>query len=107
MPAELKNAIDYLFNEWKGKPAMIVSYGGRGGRQSAEQLQTVLGSIGVRVAERMVNMAFPGPEFRLNALQGKPLGLGAKDDAAPWAEHRGEIVSVWDEMLKMLAVQDR
>ncbi|KAJ5129879.1 NADPH-dependent FMN reductase [Penicillium bovifimosum] len=31
IPASLKNALDYLFHEWKGKPAGIVSYGGRGG----------------------------------------------------------------------------
>lgn len=24
IPAELKNAIDYLFHEWKGKPALII-----------------------------------------------------------------------------------
>ncbi|KAJ5436194.1 NADPH-dependent FMN reductase [Penicillium cf. griseofulvum] len=34
IPASLKNALDYLFFEWKGKPAGIVSYGGRGGGQS-------------------------------------------------------------------------
>ena len=33
-PAGLKNAIDYLFHEWKGKPAMVVSYGGRGGTKA-------------------------------------------------------------------------
>ncbi|BDD59077.1 hypothetical protein MAP00_004315 [Monascus purpureus] len=31
IPASLKNALDYLFHEWTGKPAGIVSYGGRGG----------------------------------------------------------------------------
>ncbi|KAJ5671584.1 hypothetical protein N7507_000711 [Penicillium longicatenatum] len=31
IPASLKNALDYLFFEWKGKPAGIVSYGSRGG----------------------------------------------------------------------------
>jgi NAD(P)H-dependent FMN reductase len=30
-PASIKNAIDYSYNEWVGKPAMIVSYGGRDG----------------------------------------------------------------------------
>jgi NAD(P)H-dependent FMN reductase len=38
-PASIKNAIDYLFNEWKGKPAMIVSYGGHGGGKAAAQLE--------------------------------------------------------------------
>ncbi|OKL58268.1 hypothetical protein UA08_06850 [Talaromyces atroroseus] len=42
-PASLKNALDYLFNEWKGKPAMIVSYGGHGGGKAAEQLKQAFG----------------------------------------------------------------
>src|ERR1700712_5603892 len=29
-PAPLKNAIDYLYAEWQGKPAVIVSYGFHG-----------------------------------------------------------------------------
>lgn len=40
-PAALKNAIDYLYHEWKGKPAAIVSYGTRGGGKAAAQLQQV------------------------------------------------------------------
>jgi NAD(P)H-dependent FMN reductase len=40
-PAGLKNALDHLYGEWGGKPAMIVSYGGHGGGRSAEQLQQV------------------------------------------------------------------
>ncbi|MCJ1305795.1 hypothetical protein MMC08_008611 [Hypocenomyce scalaris] len=38
-PAALKNALDYLFHEWTGKPAVIISYGSRGGGKAAAQLQ--------------------------------------------------------------------
>ena len=31
VPAPLKNAIDHLYREWKGKPALLVTYGGHGG----------------------------------------------------------------------------
>jgi NAD(P)H-dependent FMN reductase len=41
-PAALKNALDYLYVEWNGKPAVIVTYGSHGGRKCAEQLQQVL-----------------------------------------------------------------
>lgn len=107
IPAELKNAIDYLFNEWKGKPAMIITYGGHGGTQCAAQLRTVLGgAIKMRVTEEMVNMSFPSPEFTEKAFVGEDLGLDAGNDAGPWAEHRSKIGNVfWDEMVgKMLAV---
>ncbi|CAG8935030.1 unnamed protein product [Penicillium salamii] len=42
IPASLKNALDYLFYEWKGKPAAIVSYGGRGGGKAADHLRAIL-----------------------------------------------------------------
>jgi NAD(P)H-dependent FMN reductase len=37
-PAALKNAIDHLYAEWRGKPAVIVTYGGHGGGKCAAQL---------------------------------------------------------------------
>jgi NAD(P)H-dependent FMN reductase len=44
-PAALKNAIDHLYKEWHGKPAMIVSYGHRGGGKCAAQLRQVLNGV--------------------------------------------------------------
>ena len=40
-PAALKNAIDYLFSEWQGKPALVVSYGPHGGTRVQKQLSEV------------------------------------------------------------------
>lgn len=42
IPAALKNALDYLFHEWAGKPAGIVSYGSRGGLKAADHLRTIM-----------------------------------------------------------------
>jgi NAD(P)H-dependent FMN reductase len=103
IPAGLKNAIDYLFHEWRGKPATIVTYGGHGGTRCAEHLRTVLGSIGVRVADKAVALAFPSPEFRGKCFRGEELGLDAGNDAGPWAEKRGEILVAWKEVVDMLA----
>jgi NAD(P)H-dependent FMN reductase len=44
-PAPLKNAIDHLYKEWHGKPAMIVSYGHHGGGKCASQLNQVLKGV--------------------------------------------------------------
>lgn len=45
IPAALKNAIDYLFNEWANKPVALVSYGSMGGVRAAEHLRQVAGEL--------------------------------------------------------------
>jgi NAD(P)H-dependent FMN reductase len=47
-PAPLKNALEFLYHEWKGKPASCVTYGTRGGAKGALQLQGVLDGIHMR-----------------------------------------------------------
>jgi NAD(P)H-dependent FMN reductase len=45
-PASLKNAIDYLAQEWAYKPAAFVSYGGiAGGTRAVQMLKQVLASL--------------------------------------------------------------
>jgi len=41
-PAVLKNALDFLYTEWRAKPAGLVTYGTRGGARAATQLRSVL-----------------------------------------------------------------
>lgn len=58
-PASLKNALDYLFQEWKDKPAGIVSYGGiSAGLRSAHQLRQVLAALGLAVPQSSVAIPF-------------------------------------------------
>lgn len=57
IPASLKNALDYLFYEWKGKPAGIVSYGSRGGSKAADHLKGVLTGLRMRVVSTAPGLA--------------------------------------------------
>lgn len=41
-PAPLKNALDYLYIEWRDKPVTFATYGTRGGNKAAEQFHQVL-----------------------------------------------------------------
>ena len=43
----LKNALDYLGTEWKGKPIAFVSYGGTNGSRSIEQIRSVTTQLGL------------------------------------------------------------
>jgi NAD(P)H-dependent FMN reductase len=45
--AALKNAIDFLFQEWNDKAAGFVGYGGSGGIRAVENLRLVMGEIKV------------------------------------------------------------
>lgn len=48
-PAPLKNALDFLYAEWKDKPAALVTYGSRGGARAAEQMRMVLTGLHMQV----------------------------------------------------------
>lgn len=52
-PAALKNAIDHLYQEWAGKPLMLVSYGGHGGDKCAAQLRQVAEGVKSRPVQTM------------------------------------------------------
>jgi NAD(P)H-dependent FMN reductase len=56
--APLKNAIDYLYQEWQNKPVGLVSYsaGKSGGAPAVEMIQPVLGRVGLRPALRTLSV---------------------------------------------------
>lgn len=58
--APFKNAIDFLYREWQGKPAGLVSYsaGGTGGAPAAAMLRPVLEAVGMVTTASSV--AVPG-----------------------------------------------
>ncbi|AIE60017.1 NADPH-dependent FMN reductase [Bacillus methanolicus] len=43
----LKNAIDYLYNEWNNKAAGFVSFGSTGGTRAVENLRLIMGELQV------------------------------------------------------------
>src|SRR5690606_17687600 len=58
-PAPLRNALEYLVQEWAYKPAGIVSYGGvSAGTRAAKSLQGDLSSLKVVALTEAVNMPF-------------------------------------------------
>ncbi|MBA3927114.1 NADPH-dependent FMN reductase [Listeria rustica] len=54
-PAVLKNALDFLYDEWRGKPVSIMCYGGHGGFQAALSMKLVTQGL------HMYNMATNPP----------------------------------------------
>lgn len=58
-PGELKHSLDHLYQEWAGKPVMLVTYGGGGGLRCSAQLQVVLKSLRMDVVEDPVGITLP------------------------------------------------
>jgi NAD(P)H-dependent FMN reductase len=94
-PAPLKNAIDHLYKEWSGKPAMIVTYGGHGGTRCAAQLRQVLGSIGMKPVATMPALKLARPHIEANT--------GAIDAAAVFAKHEPAIRKAFGELQRRTA----
>jgi NAD(P)H-dependent FMN reductase len=76
----VKNALDFLVQEWDGKPIGLVSYGGlSGGTRAVVALQPVLANLGLRgvhsnveiawVAEHVAGGVFAPTERHERALQ--------------------------------------
>jgi len=57
MPGGLKNAIDFLFAEWKDKVVGIVSYGIDGGVESAAQLRRLCELLAMQVSTAQVALS--------------------------------------------------
>jgi NAD(P)H-dependent FMN reductase len=59
MTAVLKNAIDWVYKEWAGKPVTFVGYGWAGGTKAIAAVRIVMGSsIAARATETEANLYF-------------------------------------------------
>jgi NAD(P)H-dependent FMN reductase len=94
-PAPLKNAIDHLYGEWAGKPAMIVSYGGRGGGYASEQLQQVLRFV--QTTPLAIRPALTVARDRIEANDGQI------DPATAFAAHLGDLREAFGQFAAALA----
>lgn len=82
-PAALKNALDYLYHEWSGKPVSFVSYGWGGGQLAVEQLQQVSGQLNLQsVTSRLAIFSKPEMFDEHHALIDPARALASYQEAA-------------------------
>jgi len=89
-PAPLKNALDHLYREWGGKPAMIVTYGGRGGDKCAGQLLQVCEGLHMLPVATAPRLMLPRGRIESNS--------GEIDPAAEFAAHVGDLRQAFREL---------
>ncbi|KAF2495897.1 flavo protein [Lophium mytilinum] len=103
MSGSTKNAIDFLYNEWIGKPIYIVTYGIMGATNASEQLKAVLTGMKLKVVETRPNLGFHGAQAgpdMYGAIKGE-LGEASKKD---WeTEKKEELVKGFTELKELLA----
>jgi NAD(P)H-dependent FMN reductase len=104
-PGVLKVSLDHLFYEWLGKPALIVSYGGRGGAKAAAALAEVwkgvrggevVGRVELGIGE---NMELAQTKGELKVGQGEIWEEEGK--VASLVEGFGKLVGVLEEPSKV------
>ncbi|KAE8444878.1 hypothetical protein EG329_014126 [Mollisiaceae sp. DMI_Dod_QoI] len=105
-PGGVKNAIDYLYNEIKGKPFLIISYGMEGGEKASDSLAVSLKSMHTVVVETrpMLTLARSEPiEFGmpldLRLAAGGTLGEQSLKD---FEGKKGEILKGFGELKEFL-----
>jgi NAD(P)H-dependent FMN reductase len=92
--AALKNALDYLYKEWNGKPAAMVTYGSHGGRKCAEQLQQVLTGL---------KMSLPTASVCISITRGQQQhGIDFETAQRDLSEHRAAILETAGSLVKAL-----
>jgi NAD(P)H-dependent FMN reductase len=89
-PAPLKNALDHVYREWSGKPAMTVTYGGHGGGKCAAQLRQVLEALEMKPVPTT-------PGFRLARAQIEA-NTGEVEAAVAFAARLGELRQAFGEL---------
>lgn len=93
-PAPLKNALDHLYREWSGKPALIVSYGGHGGGKCADQLRQVLTGMGLQPVNTMPGFSLSRERIEANS--------GAIDPATAFVDGLPKLRLAFSELRQSL-----
>ncbi|MCR4275395.1 MAG: NAD(P)H-dependent oxidoreductase [Candidatus Wolfebacteria bacterium] len=93
----LKNALDWVYQEWNNKPVAFVSYGGVGGARAVEQLR--LNAVELQMAPIRVAVHIPGEQY-FQVLFGK---MDAKELFASLADQAKAMITQllwWTRALK-------
>lgn len=104
IPGGVKNAIDYLYNDWTGKPIVVVTYGIYGANIASESLKTVLEGMGLRVVAKRPALKFAGLPAMDDVYAAGAGSLGEKT-LKEWEESKEvkeDLLEAFAELVKKL-----
>lgn len=100
-PAPIKNAIDYLHQEWKYKPVGFVSYGGiSAGLRAVQMLKQVLTTMSMMPLTQQVNLPFFSKEIDENGV------FHPNDSAIRSAGVMLDELKKWSESMKTMRIAE-
>jgi NAD(P)H-dependent FMN reductase len=105
IPGGAKNAIDYLYHAWIGKPVLIITYGIKGGKTANAQLKDVLTCMKLKVVETRPQLTFRGEGMAEVGLAGGQGVLGPetkKDWEDATTESGKDILKGYGELIELL-----
>jgi NAD(P)H-dependent FMN reductase len=104
MSGGTKNAIDYLYNEWIGRPVAVVSYGIQGGKTASEQVSTTLKGMKLRVAETRPNLGFARATAGTDCWSAMGEGVLGEESRELWTqgENKEQLLKTFDEVRELL-----
>ncbi len=99
--AVLKNALDYVYQEWNTKPVGFISYGSVQGARAVEQLRQVAVELQMAPIRNAIHMPY-------DVVMAIGKGTPGKDVFAPYAERASGLIDqllLWGKMLKSARAQ--
>lgn len=76
VPAALKNAIDFLYNEWTNKAAGFVGYSGNGSVRAIENLRIIMSELQIADVRSQVNLSLMTDFKNFREFNPAPFHLG-------------------------------
>lgn len=102
VPSALKNAIDFLYNEWTAKPVYLIGYGIDGGKRGTASLSvTLVDALKMKVVDMKPLLVFPGVVGP--ALYAAMGGVLTDECVDGWKGQSAEIVNGFAKLKKLFS----
>lgn len=102
-PGGVKNAIDYLYNEWIGKPIFLVTYGIMGGKNAGDVLRATFNGMKLKVVETRAEFTFVGGGYGDDTQAAVGMGKLGETSLKDWEENgKADLLKGFEELVGMI-----